>query len=51
MFHRVRGRWAKARFNRLTREILNTPPIRVVSAPWAMKGRDVVGGLIAAERA
>ncbi len=36
MLHRWRSNLQKARFYRLTREILETPPMPVVDAPWSI---------------
>ncbi len=36
MLFRLKSRWAKERFYRLTAGILDTPPMPVVDAPWTM---------------
>lgn len=36
MFYRLRSKYKKARFYRLTAEILETPPMPVVNAPWSI---------------
>jgi hypothetical protein len=36
MFDRLRVRWNKRRFDWLTRDILETPPISIVDAPWSV---------------
>jgi hypothetical protein len=36
MFYRLRTTWNKRRFDRLTRRILDTPPIHTVNADWSI---------------
>src|SRR5689334_9828782 len=36
MFYRLRSKYKKARFYRLTAEVLQTPPMPVVDAPWSI---------------
>lgn len=36
MFYRLRAGWRRGRFCRLTRDILDTPPIEIVDANWSI---------------